>query len=506
VPISQIGRRDKVESAEMSRNSQPPQSPGGDTSPEAPSPEATFESNSATNFKSTSYTAAAQRMPYAPDPSSSSASVSSSSSSTHPASYVPYSQFASRGKSSSYNEPLPESVSLNGGVDDDFDFDDACMQALEKAEKDYDQKKSTILEIAAGTENAHDEGVSQATQLQYASQDTLFHSQQFEGHSQEDDGMVEGHSQGDDGMVEGHSQGDDGMVEGHSQGDDGMADGHSQGENGMVEGHSQGDDGMVEGHSQGDDGMVEGHSQGENGMVEGHSQGDDGMVDGHSQGENGMVEGHSQGDDGMVDDGMVEGHSQGDDGMVEGHSQGDDGMVEGHSQGDGDIAEGHSQGDDGMVEGHRQGKSDVVDGINQPVAVHSPVRVDIVDRQEGTVDLVVHSEVTEDFDGDEGSFDMGGDAVNQVRDSSLHGQREREDERSDENEFENESENKKENKNNGENFSSGIDDGARVMQCGVTEGVIDERIIAVTHTQDAENSPRAGDPTQLDPHTSTQCI
>jgi hypothetical protein len=423
VPISQIGRRDKVESAEMSRNSQPPQSPGGDTSPEAPSPEATFENNSSTNFNSTSYTAAAQRVPYAPYPSSSSASSSSSSSSTLPASFISYSQFANGGKISNYNEPQPESVNMSGGMDDDFDFDAACMLALEKAEKDYALKNSSKRKITADTENAHDEGVSQATQLQSASQDTLFHSQQFEGHSQGDDDVVEGHSQEDDGIAEGHSQGDDDLVEGHSQGDDGMA----------------------------------------------------------------------------------EGHSQGDDDLVEGHSQGDDGMAEGHSQGDDDLVEGHSQGDDGMAEGHSQGDDDLVEGGNRPVAMHSPVQEDIVDRQDGTADPVYHRVLTEYFDGDDDAADQGGDAVNQIRDSPRYGQEENESKDDDKNEKVQENENIKEaeneNENNGESDACGITVGTQVTESGVTEGVMDERIIAPAHTQDAENTLHNGDSTQIDPHT-----
>jgi hypothetical protein len=339
VPISQIGRRDKVESAEISRNNRPPESPGGDTSPEAPSPEPTFENNSATN--SSSHTM--QRVPYAPYPSSSSASSASSSSSTLPASYIPYSQFAS-GKNFSYTEPEPASITANGGMDDDFDFDAACMLALEKAEKDHVEKKMNKREITMDAENADDGGMSQATQAQFMSQETLYHSQKVEGHSQ---GEGEGEGEEDDGMVEGHSQGE-------GEGDDGMVEGHSQGE---VEGEE--DDGMVEDHSQGegegeeDDGMVEGHSQGE-----GEGEGDDGMVEGHSQGEG--------------DDGMVEGHGQG-----EGEGEGDDGMVEGHSQG-----EVEGEGDDGMVE------SSIL-----PVAVDSPVLTapdcvqdseNIVDRHEGS--------------------------------------------------------------------------------------------------------------------------
>jgi hypothetical protein len=401
VPISQIGRRDKVESAEMSRNSQPPQSPGGDTSPEAPSPEATFENNSSTNFNSTSYTAAAQRVPYAPYPSSSSASSSSSSSSTLPASFISYSQFANGGKISNYNEPQPESVNMSGGMDDDFDFDAACMLALEKAEKDYALKNSSKRKITADTENAHDEGVSQATQLQSASQDTLFHSQQFEGHSQGDDDVVEGHSQEDDGIAEGHSQGDDDLVEGHSQGDDGMAEGHSQGDDDLVEGHSQGDDGMAEGHSQGDD--------------------------------------------------------------------------------------------------------DLVEGGNRPVAMHSPVQEDIVDRQDGTADPVYHRVLTEYFDGDDDAADQGGDAVNQIRDSPRYGQEENESKDDDKNEKVKENENIKEaeneNENNGESDACGITVGTQVTESGVTEGVMDERIIAPAHTQDAENTLHNGDSTQIDPHT-----
>jgi hypothetical protein len=401
VPISQIGRRDKVESAEMSRNSQPPQSPGGDTSPEAPSPEATFENNSSTNFNSTSYTAAAQRVPYAPYPSSSSASSSSSSSSTLPASFISYSQFANGGKISNYNEPQPESVNMSGGMDDDFDFDAACMLALEKAEKDYALKNSSKRKITADTENAHDEGVSQATQLQSASQDTLFHSQQFEGHSQGDDDVVEGHSQEDDGIAEGHSQGDDDLVEGHSQGDDGMA--------------------------------------------------------------------------------------------------------EGHSQGDDDLVEGHSQGDDGMAEGHSQGDVDLVEGGNRPVAMHSPVQEDIVDRQDGTADPVYHRVLTEYFDGDDDAADQGGDAVNQIRDSPRYGQEENESKDDDKNEKVKENENIKEaeneNENNGESDACGITVGTQVTESGVTEGVMDERIIAPAHTQDAENTLHNGDSTQIDPHT-----
>jgi hypothetical protein len=456
VPISQIGRRDKVESAEMSRNSQPPQSPGGDTSPEAPSPEATFENNSSTNFNSTSYTAAAQRVPYAPYPSSS-ASSSSSSSSTLPASFIPYSQFANGGKSSNYNEPQLESVNMSGGMDDDFDFDAACMLALEKAEKDYALKNSRKREITTDSENAHDECVSQATQLQSASQDTLFHSQQFEGHSQGDDDVVEGHSQGDDGIAEGHSQGDDDVVEGHSQGDDDV-----------VEGHSQGDDGVAESLSH-DDGMVEGHSQGGDGMAEGHSQGDDGIA---------------------------EGHSQGDDDVVEGHIQGDDDVVEGHSQGDDDVVEGHSQGDDGVAEGGRQ-----------PVAMHSPVQEDKVDRQDGTADPVYHRVLAEHFDDDDDAADQGGDAVNQIRDSPLHDQDKNDSKDDDKNEKENkkenikEAENENENENIGGSDACGINVGTQATESGVTEGVIDERIIAPAHTQDAENTLHTGDSTQIDPHT-----
>ena len=160
-----------------------------------------------------------QRVPYAPYPSSSSASSASSSSSTLPASYIPYSQFAS-GKNSSYTEPEPASITANGGMDDDFDFDAACMLALEKAEKDHVEKKSNKREITMDAENADDGDMSQATQAQFMSQETLYHSQQVEGHSQ-------GEGEGDDGMVEGHSQGEG---EGEGEGDDGMVEGHSQGE------------------------------------------------------------------------------------------------------------------------------------------------------------------------------------------------------------------------------------------------------------------------------------
>jgi hypothetical protein len=191
--------------------------------------------------------------------------------------------------------------------------------------------------------------------------------------------------------------------------------------------------------------------------------------------------------------------------LVEGHSQGDDGMAEGHSQGDDDLVEGHSQGDDGMAEGHSQGDDDLVEGGNRPVAMHSPVQEDIVDRQDGTADPVYHRVLTEYFDGDDDAADQGGDAVNQIRDSPRYGQEENESKDDDKNEKVQENENIKEaeneNENNGESDACGITVGTQVTESGVTEGVMDERIIAPAHTQDAENTLHNGDSTQIDPHT-----